>query len=282
MHFELLAVHAKGARAQAGDQTGYTLPEIKLGAGEARFFEVNMVVQRSDSTQAALDHSGEEQIVVAVDRANDTITLDADFTSATVNTDYLYRSGDFAAKADSLGAWLPGSGVSAAAFNGIDRSVDPTRLAGVDGVKGSGSYPYLSHLVQTGAELYTQGQAPNICLLNPVDFAGLALETESRGARYNKIGATSGTLSFTALEVATGGGIVPIVSDPGVVADHSYMGDRDAVELYSAGGAPRMFDKDGNFYQRTDDADSISFYLFAYYNQIVPAPVAWAYTADIV
>jgi hypothetical protein len=282
LHFELLARHAKGARAKAGDQSGYTLPEIKLGTGEARFFEVGMKVQRSDSGQASLDHSGEEENVAEVDRANDTITLTSDFTSATVATDYIYRSGDFNVKADSLASWLPGSGVSGTAFNGIVRSVDPTRLAGVDGVKGSGSYPYLSYLVQTGARLYLQGQAPNICLMNPIDVAGLAIETEGRGARYDKLTATSGTLSFTSLEVATGGGVVPVVSEPAVGSDTAFMGDRDAVELYSAGGVPRMFDKDGNFYSRTTDADSISFYLFGFYNQIVQSPVSWSFKSDIV
>ena len=53
-----------------------------------------------------------------------------------------------------------------------------------------------------------------------------------------------------------------------------------AVELFSAGGLPRMFKKDGSFYHREEAADSMSFYLFAYYNQCVQAPVKWAYSAD--
>ena len=223
---------------------------------------------------------------MAVDRANDRITLDADFTVTLAIGDRIYRSGDFGIKADSLVAWLPGSAVDDTTnglFNGVNRDDDPTRKAGVDGVKGTDpNYPYLDHLVQTGAALFTQGQAPNICLMHPTDQAGLAFETESRGARYIKTQATSGSLSFSALQVMTGGGAVPVIADPAVKPDTSFMGKREAVELFSAGGVPRMFRKDGNFYHREETADTLAFYLFGFYNQCLQAPVTWAYTADIV
>lgn len=280
IHFELLAKHAKGARAAVASVASTVLT---LGGGEARFFEVGMKVQRSDSTQAALDHSGEEQTVVAVDRASDTITLDADFTTVTVATDYIYRSGDFDAKADSLPAWLPGSGVGATAFNGIDRTADPTRLAGVDGVTGvDATRPILDSLVKTGARLYKEGSSPDICLLNPIDHAALAFETEKQAARYLKVGATSGSLSFSALSVMTGAGEVPTVAEPALAEDTSLMGEKGAVELFSAGGVPRMFKKDGSFYHREETADTLAFYLFAFYGQCIQAPVKWAYTSNLV
>ena len=222
-----------------------------------------------------------KRIVDAVDRANDTITLDADFTTGFAAADRFYRSGDFGIKADGLVAWLPGSGVGATAFNGVVRTADPTRLAGVDGVKGTGTAPYLNSLVLTGAALYEQGQAPDICLLNPVDQANLAHETELRGARYAKVSSTSGSLSFSALEIMTGAGAVPVIADPAVAQDTSFMGKKSAVELFSAGGVPRMFKKDGSFYHREEAADTLAFYLFAFYNQCIQAPVTWAYTSDL-
>jgi len=279
-HFELLAKHSKGARAQVVSVASLV---FTLGTGEARFFEIGMKIQRSPSAQASLDHSGEEQVVEEVDRANDTITVDADFTSVTVGTDYLYRSGDFDAKADSLPTWLPGSAVGSTAFNGIDRTVDPTRLAGVDASSGSvdATAPILDDLIQTGAFLYREGSTPDICLLNPVDHAALAFETEKRAARYVKVNSTSGSLSFSALEIMTGAGAVPIVSEPGLVADSMAMGEKDAVELFSAGGIPRMFKKDGSFYHREETADTLAFYLFGFYNQCIQAPVTWSYTDNL-
>jgi len=280
LHFELLARHPKGARAQLPDQTGATLPEIIVGAGEARFFEVGMRVQRSPAAQAALDHSGEIEIVESVDRANDRITLVSDFTSASVITDYLYRAGDFDAKADSLGSWLPGSGVGSAAFNGVDRTADPTRLAGVDGVTGATAPLLTDSLVQTGAALYAQGGSPTHVLLSPADHAKLAFETEQRG-RYAKVSSTEGSISFSALEIMTGAGAVPCVAEPAVGSDTYFMIDTGSgMELYSAGGVPRMFNKDGNFYHREETADTLAFYLFGFYGLVVQNPGGNSFVTD--
>jgi hypothetical protein len=281
VHFELVRAETTGSRATVASVAAGPPVVLTLGTGEARFFEVGMYVQHSDDSGATVE--ADQVYVTAVDRANDTITLSADWAGAgAVANDLVYRSGDFGAKADSLTSWLPGSAVTSALFNGIDRTADKTRLAGVDGVKGGAGTPYLSHLVLTGAALYNEGQTPNICLLNPVDHAGLAIETEARGARYAKVDSTSGKISFSALSVMTGAGEVPVVSDPAVKADTSFMGDKDEVELFSAGGVPRMFKADGSFYHREEGADTLAFYLFAFYNQCIQSPVTWAYTPDIV
>ena len=286
-HFELLAKHAKGARAVIVTATNEVASgEVVLGAGEARYFERGMVIQHSDSPQASI--IAEERVVISVNRATDTIVYGTDlstpdgFTVPGVATDFLYRSGDFDAKADSLATWLPGSSVTSDLFKTIDRTDDPTRLAGVDASTGSvdATAPLLDDLIQTGANLYREGSSPDICLLNPVDHAALAFETEKRAARYVKVGATSGSLSFSALEIMTGAGAVPVVSDPGLAEDSMAMGEKSAVELFSAGGLPRMFKKDGSFYHREETADSLAFYLFGFYNQCIQAPVKWAYTTS--
>jgi hypothetical protein len=280
-HFELLAKYPQGARAAlAGGISGNTL---SLGGGEARFFEVGMKIQHSASPHTALSTSGEAVTVTAVDRINDTIDVSASFTAVEAAGDRLYREGDFQKKADSLAVWLPGSAVTSDLFNGIDRTVDPTRLAGVDASSGSAdaTAPLLDDLIKTGARLYREGSSPDICLLNPVTHGDLSFETEKRAARYVKVNATSGSLSFSALEIMTGAGAVPVVSDPAVAENAMYMGEKSAVELFSAGGLPRMFKKDGSFYHREETADTLAFYLFGFYNQVVQAPVKWAYTADI-
>ena len=277
VHFELLAKYPYGARGQStGAISGST---ISLNAGEARFFEVGMVIQQSDSgDHTALTTSGEEQTVTAVDRQADTIDVDADFTNATASGDRFYRSGDHQAKAASLPLWVPGTSATSTAWFGVDRSED-TRLAGITPTKGTGSTPYLNALVLAGAELYKEGTSPDIALLNPIDQAKLAEETEQRG-RYAKVQSTSGSISFSALEVMTGSGAVPVIAEPALAEDSLLMGERSAVELFSAGGLPRMFKKDGSFYPREETADNIAFYLFGFYNQVVQAPIKWAYSSD--
>ncbi len=278
VHFELLAKHAKGARAELV-ATGTTTTVAAVGTGEARFFEVGMVIQKSAAAQTVLLNSLEERTITAVDRAADKITT-ATWTTANAAGQFLYRSGDFAVKADSLPSWLPGTGATSTAFNGVDRSVDKTRLAGVTAADGSShsTAPILDDLVVTGANLYREGSSPDICLLNPIDHAALAFETEVRGARYAKVSTTAGSLSFSALEIMTGAGAVPVIADPGLVQDSMAMGEKAAAELFSAGGVPRMFNKDGNFYHREEAADTLAFYLFGFYNQVIQAPVKWAYT----
>ena len=265
LHFELLARYAKGARAKVASVAGAVLT---LGSGEARFFEKGLRVQRSDVNQTALDHSGEIQIVTAVDRANDKITLDADFTTVSVGTDFIYRAGDFGLKADSLGAWLPGSAVTATPFRGVVRTDDKTRLAGVDGVNGNGETNPLTYaMVHTGAALGTQEGSPTHILSSYMDHAKLADETEQRG-RYAKVTSTDASISYSALEIMTGAGAVPVVADAAVADDTFFMIDTGTMEMYSAGGVPRLFNKDGNFYHREETADSLAFYLFGFYGLV--------------
>jgi hypothetical protein len=52
------------------------------------------------------------------------------------------------------------------------------------------------------------------------------------------------------------------------------------MELYSAGGVPRMFNKDGNFYHREETADTLAFYLFGFYGLVVQNPGGNSYVSD--
>jgi hypothetical protein len=108
----------------------------------------------------------------------------------------------------------------------------------------------------------------------------LALETEARG-RYAKLGATAGNLSFSALEIQTGAGAVPCISDPQVRADTLFMLDTRVIELFSAGELPSLFNRDGSFYHRSETADEISFYLYGFYNMIVKQPGRNAFLQDV-
>jgi len=254
-----------------------------IDVDDARNFEVGMVLQHTDASDVLLD-GGEEEVVVAVNRNSSPPTVEVltDWTgTTTIATHRLIQSGDNNLKADGLAAWLPGSGVSATPFNGVVRDVDPTRLAGVDGVKGTTTGLILTDaLVQTGAAIMKEGGRPNLALMSPVDYADLSLETEARG-RYAKMGATEGNIMFSALEIQTGAGAVPVVSDPQVLEDTLFLLDTRVIELYSAGALPSMFDRDGNFYHRTETADELNFYLYGFYNMIIQEPGRCSFNQDI-
>jgi hypothetical protein len=272
---------ARGTTTEAfGDTTGGF---ISVAAGHASNFNVGDKVQYIDPTTKAVQASDEEQTVTEVDRAGDIIGLDADFTNANlVSGDILILSGDGdGVKANGLKAWLPGSGVTSAAFNSVDRTVDPVRLAGNDGVTGVLSgLKVTDMLVQTSAKILRQGGRPTLALLGAGDYADLCLETEARG-RYAKLSATEGSVSFSTLEIQTGAGAINVVSDRHTSDDEAFILDTRTIELYSAGPVPSLFNEDGSFYHRTEAADQLEFYLFAFYGLSVQDPGGCAWVQNV-
>ena len=278
-----IELHADGTgtRGVATEAFGATTAGyVSVGAGQASNFNVGDVVQYLNASDVLQD-SGEEQVVTEVDRDNDMIGLDADWSGTIASGHKIILSGDANAKAKGFKAWLPGSGVTSTAFNSVDRTVDPQRLAGNDGVKGTLSGLLVTDcLVQTCAKIARQGGKPNLALLGSGDFADLALETENRG-RYAKLGATEGNISFSALEIQTGAGAVPVVADRHTNDDEAFILDTRAIELYSAGPVPSLFNEDGSFYHRTEAADTLEFYLFAFYGLSIQDPGGCSWVQDV-
>ena len=253
---------------------------ISLQEGQGVNFNVGDNLVHLSSADALLD-AGEVQVITAVDRDNDTITVDADWTTPTAAGHKFVLEGDQNLKANGFKAWLPGSGVSATAFNSIDRSVDPSRLAGVDGVKGTLSGLLITDaLVQTCAKINKNGGRPNLALVSPEDFADLALETEARG-RYAKVSATEGSISFSALEVMTGSGAVPVVADRHTQSDQAFILDTRKIELYSTNSLPAMFKRDGSFYHRTEGVDALYFYVYGFYGLSIQQPGTCSWIQDL-
>lgn len=252
---------------------------ITLGAGQASNFDVGMYVAHIDADDSAIDAGAAVQ-VTHVDRALDTINVSADWTTPVEAGDKILLEGD-ETKAKGLKAWLPGSSVGSTAFNGVVRDVDPTRLAGVDGVKGTLSGMLITDaLVQTTAQIIRQGGRANLALVSAGDWADLALETEARG-RYAKISATEGTVSFSGIEVATGAGSVPAVADRHTEDDQAFVLDTRKIELYSTNSLPSLFNRDGSFYHRELTADEISFYLYGFYGLSIQEPGSCSWIQDL-
>jgi hypothetical protein len=282
LHMELFG-DGRGTRGVVQSSTTVTMV---LGAGQARFFEKGMVLQKS-ANGTTLDTSGEERTVATVDRDSDTITVNAVWTVQAAANHILVQSGDFLVKANGLRAWLPtyngivaGGGSAANTFLGVDRSVDG-RLCGWEGVAGTtAGLEVTESLVNSAARGQTEGARPNLGVLNPDDRARLALETEQR-ARYAKVYSSTGNVSFSAIMIETGSGAIPILSDPANTVKTAFLLDTRNFELFSAGALPSMFDKDGDFYHREETLDTIAFYLYGFYNLQTQAPGRHVYIPDL-
>jgi hypothetical protein len=273
-----IELHADGTGAR-GTVASTSTTTITLDAGHASNFNVGDKVQYHDG--GTIQSSSDERTITEVHRDTDVIELSAVFGTVLAADDVLILSGDLNAKAKGFKAWLPGSAVTSDAFNSVDRTVDSARLAGIDGVTGTLSGLKVTDcLVQTCAKIARQGGRPNLALLGSGDFADLCLETEARG-RYAKLGATEGNISFSALEIQTGAGAVPVVADRHTSDDEAFILDTRAIELYSAGPVPSLFNEDGSFYHRTEAADTLEFYLFAFYGLSIQDPGGCSWVQNV-
>jgi len=285
LHFEAFG---DGTGTRGTCIAGTTATVLQLQAGEARFFEEGMVIQKSSNGGTSLDTTGQERTVTKVQRDVDKVTISSGFTVAAASTHLIYASGDFGIKANGLRAWLPtgagivaGGGSAPNTFLTVPRDNDTTRLAGIAGVAGTtAGLEVTEALVNSAAVGQKEGANPNLYLLNPLDRARLALETEQRG-RYAKVSATSGNISFSALVIETGSGAIPVISDPAQPIKTAYGVDTREFEMFSAGECPSMFDDDGNFYHRYETLDALQFYIFAFYNIQTQKPGAHVYIPDL-
>jgi hypothetical protein len=285
LHFELFG---DGSGTRGTCTTGTTATSLQLLAGEARFFEEGMVVAHALTAGTVLLNSGETTTVTAVDRDDDVVTVAAGWTTDAATTHRIYADGDFGIKANGFKAWLPtyagivaGGGGAANVFLTVDRSKDGSRLAGIAGEAGStAGLEVTEAVVNSAAKGQREGAGLNLGLLHPTDRARLALETEQR-ARYAKVYSTEGNISFSALVLETGSGAIPIMSDAAQPVDSAYLVDTREWELFSAGGLPSMFDKDGNFYHREETLDTLAFYLYGFYNKQTQKPGKNVYISDL-
>jgi hypothetical protein len=125
-----------GARAQVHPTTAISTTSLTLANPEdSIFFEVGMRIQAAstDGTSGSLRDSGDYITLVAVNEDTGVLTGDANWSNiaSIAANDYLFQYGDFGVAGAGLAAWCPSSAPGATSFYGVDRSIQPTRLAGI-------------------------------------------------------------------------------------------------------------------------------------------------------
>lgn len=189
---------------------------------------------------------------------NNTVT----FPPAT-DRPYLHVRGDVGSakavasrlKLCGLEAWIPSSAPAASeAFWGIDRSKDPTRLAGLR-VTGTGQ-TVEEALIKGGWSLFREGAEPDICVLNPAHMADLDKVLAGRG-RYQMLTSPDAPISFEAVTLRTPGGNLNVLADPNCPSGVAYMLRRDSWALDTIGAAPKILMHDGQRVLRNANTDSV-------------------------
>lgn len=225
-------------------------------------FEVGQSVvihsAKSGGSQRNSDGSDDEWAIAAVDRMAGTITLTGTYDSSgtIAANDYIFVEGDRGSKIHGLESWLPSSAPTGGDSHfGVDRSVDPVRLAGVryDG----SALPIEEALITALAYGSREGAAPQIGFINPLKMAELVKALGAK-AQYEMTSAYKrADIGFKAVVIQGPEGEVKLIADRNCPFSKAYLLDMDTWVLKSLGKCPRINDTDGQKMLRQQTADGV-------------------------
>ena len=216
-------------------------------------FEANMVLQAAttDGTSGAIKKG--TVTVLGVDRDLGTITLTAAANAgiATIaNTDFLFQAGDFLSaksKIMGLGGWIPATApITGDNFFGLDRSVDPYRLAGVRFTANNSlaGQAIEESLQRAATRIAREGGRPTHAFLNNDDYLALQLSLGSRLA-YTEATTDVG-VGFKGIEVAAGSVMLKCFADPNCPQGTCFVLQLDTWKLWSLGECPMFLGEAGD------------------------------------
>ena len=225
-------------------------------------FEVGMTLQGND----ALDEvdapltSGTNQIT-KVDRNTGIITVVTDATANFSVDDFIFVEGDFNLRASGLESWMPTAGPQVGdSFFGVDRTQDPTRLAGqlVDG----SNQPIEEALIDGITRASREGGNVSHIFLSFGQWGDLEKALGSK-VTYVDVGATA-NIAFRGIMLNGPKGPVRIIPDQNAPSNRAFGLQLDTWKLYSLGPAIKMLTSDGNRILREVDSDSVELRVGGY------------------
>jgi hypothetical protein len=177
--------------------------------------------------------------------------------------DFIYCKGDRNSKISGVEAWIPYGGPSATTFFGVDRTVNPTRLAGRY-LDGTAAYTIGAILEDAIAKVYTVGGKITHFFMTPRAFAEFSKELGSK-AQLVDVSSTNAQIGYTGIKVAGGKGTVVCVPDPDCPSDRIYGVNMAKWQLRSIKKAVHIWELDGKVWLRapSDSGMEIRFFSMA-------------------
>lgn len=216
--------------------------------------------------------------VLAVNRSptTATITVSATSVSGAAGDPSGWQDGDFLAPAgtvnltvNGVSSWLPTTApTSGDSFLGVDRSIDPVRLAG-NRVNGTGM-PLEEALNALFTAVGKQGGRPDTFITNFTTYNGLLNALGSRAISCEISGPAG--LSYSGIFYNAPTGKVRIVPDPFCPGNIGYALQMNTWKLASLDKAPHIVDDDGMGWFRVYNADASEVRVNFYGNLICEAP----------
>lgn len=268
--------------------TGSTLGQIKLSnASDVVNFEVNMTLEAYTSNVLCTGVTGSSSastvFVVAVNRTTGVVSV-SNAMGGVAGTGLAVWSavigstlnvvGDRTASAGfalkGLAAWIPTTApTSGDSFFSVNRSVDPTRLAGV---RFDGSSQSIEEAVIDASLLVArEGGTPDVCIMN---FASYAALEKSLGAKAQYISFDGpAKLYYPGILINGAAGQIKVFPDRSCPAKTAYLLQMDTWKLYSLGPAPHIAKyADGLEMLRVYNSDAAELRVVSYANLGCNAP----------
>ena len=245
----------RGISSSASTQNSTTVGGTVLPLTNAQQivqFEVGMLLVASSTAGGA--PSTDTVLVTAVDRAAGIVTGTASASSLSGNwgigasSAYLSISGDIPSGGASttssflalsgLAAWMPVTTPSSTdSFWGVNRSADPTRLAGCR--FNAQSYTIEEGLTNALAFLNREGGKPDLCIM---DFASYASLVNALGAKvqYVQVNHDEVEVAFEGITFQSAYGRVTILADRSCPPQTAYLLTMNTWKLRSLGKVPHI------------------------------------------
>lgn len=224
-------------------------------------FEKGMSLEFDAALTGTSVRSGACQIT-AVDRENATVTYTGVVSGIAAN-DYIFPAGDKNSALSGVGAWVPyGAGRAtalAAAYWGVTRTVDSTRLGGW--YKDYSTLPIEEALSKFVALLGREGADPDIVFLNPMDWDELKRSLGSKVQYVNKMIAQVG---FQGIQIVGYNGVQEVYADRWVPYGYASVMQLNTWKLCSLGPVIRTFNTDGLLMLRSQTADGVDIQINSY------------------
>jgi len=248
--------------------------------------EVGMLLVASATDGGA--PSTDTVLVTAVDRANGIVTGTASAASLSANwaigsgIAYLTISGDLPSTgATTTGSYLALSGLAAwipvttpasnDSFWGVNRSADPTRLAGCR--FNAQSYTIEEGMTNALAFLNREGGKPDLCV---IDFASYAALVNALGAKvqYVQVNHDEVEVAFEGITFQSAYGRVTVLADRSCPPQTAYLLTMNTWKMRSLGKVPHIltYGMEGLEGLRVGNADALEIRIAYYGNLICSAP----------
>lgn len=283
--FELMG-DGTGSRAKvaSGTAPGGNVYVITLdNVNNVVFFEIGMTLVNATLTGVTIALGSTTGVVTKVDRANGIVTIQASGADAgwTTAGTLLAVQGDIVAGSFSqagaqalcgLQAWLPKTTpANGENFWGVDRSVDPTRLAGL-------RYDASAQTIEEGLTnslgfTSREGARPDLIIM---DFASYTALVNALGAKVQYVQAMHDEVevAFEGIQFQSAYGRVTVLADRNCPPQTAYILTMSTWKLRSLGKVPHIltYGMEGLEGLRVGNADALEIRIAYYGNLICSAP----------